>query len=279
MATKKGTSFLDQAGLIQLVKSLDDRYMGHPFILVGASSEVDGRAGAAPKPLAGDEEKILFGDGTWKNASINVNDIHQLVWHSITLTSAKYRIVDLFPETYGTLTTITNTLEPDETLLVFDDMYNMNATTNLLQDLPVIDTSRATSMEAMYKNCTNLANIPRMTTTNVTNMKEIFYSCTSLLNIPPMTTTRVTDMSYAFYGCTAIWAIPELDTSSVTDMTSMFEGCTNLKTLSWQIDCSAITEASKLTNMFKGTELTAANLTNISNLIQSEVTDALLKGE
>lgn len=37
--------------------------------MVGATSSTDGKSGMVPKPLAGDEEKVLMGNGTWGDAS------------------------------------------------------------------------------------------------------------------------------------------------------------------------------------------------------------------
>lgn len=37
-----------------------------PGVMTGATAGTDGAAGLAPKPLAGEEGKVLYGDGTWK---------------------------------------------------------------------------------------------------------------------------------------------------------------------------------------------------------------------
>lgn len=37
-----------------------------PGVMTGATAGTDGAAGLTPKPLAGEEGKVLFGDGTWK---------------------------------------------------------------------------------------------------------------------------------------------------------------------------------------------------------------------
>lgn len=42
----------------------------NPVDMVGASAGDDGSAGYVPKPVAGDEGKVLYGDGTWKSPDL-----------------------------------------------------------------------------------------------------------------------------------------------------------------------------------------------------------------
>lgn len=42
-------------------------------IMKGATSSAEGSAGLVPKPVAGDNERVLFGDGTFKNVVQNLN--------------------------------------------------------------------------------------------------------------------------------------------------------------------------------------------------------------
>lgn len=46
-----------------------DKVAGSPYMppnFIGASSSENGEAGLVPAPLAGDEEKVLYGDGSWR---------------------------------------------------------------------------------------------------------------------------------------------------------------------------------------------------------------------
>lgn len=45
--------------------SLSDLGIYNPVVMTGATNSSDGAAGYAPKPLMGDEDKFLKGDGTW----------------------------------------------------------------------------------------------------------------------------------------------------------------------------------------------------------------------
>ena len=39
--------------------------------MTGATSNTDGESGTVPQPLAGDQDKVLYGDGTWKDPGID----------------------------------------------------------------------------------------------------------------------------------------------------------------------------------------------------------------
>lgn len=75
-----------EAGELYCIKSyndLDDKptIPPAPTGMVGASAGSDGTAGYVPQPVAGDEGKVLYGDGTWKSLDnfkiIDVNNIIQ----------------------------------------------------------------------------------------------------------------------------------------------------------------------------------------------------------
>ena len=54
-----------QKGVFTFVNITDD-YEFHSDVFVGATSETDGQVGLVTRPMRGDQNKILFGDGTWK---------------------------------------------------------------------------------------------------------------------------------------------------------------------------------------------------------------------
>ena len=93
---------------------------------------------------------------------------------------------------------------------------------------PLLDTSKVTNMESMFRGCSNLTAIPLLDTSKVTNMYNMFDNCSSLTTIPQLDTSSATDMPYMFHNCSNLTIIPELNTSNVTDMSYMFYGCTNL---------------------------------------------------
>lgn len=58
--------------------SLSDLGIYNPVVMTGATNSSDGAAGYAPKPLMGDEDKFLKGDGTWTDipsGSFNITNL------------------------------------------------------------------------------------------------------------------------------------------------------------------------------------------------------------
>lgn len=97
-----------------------------------------------------------------------------------------------------------------------------------LKEIPLLNTTNVTSMYAMFDGCTNLTTIPLLDSSNVTNMESMFSSCVNLTEIPNLNTSSLNRASNMFYNCSKLTTIPNLDTSKTTGMTSMFQNCTNL---------------------------------------------------
>ncbi len=135
--------------------------------------------------------------------------------------------------------------DPDgSTLLMFKGNTNM-------QFLPLIDTSRLTSMRQMFSGCTYLSTIPLLDLSLVTDASEAFYACSALRYIPTLNasnlknmtnmfknsgivsismpyTTNVTSMTDAFFACSRLSKINILDMSSVTGLGTIFLSCNAL---------------------------------------------------
>ena len=139
---------------------------------------------------------------------------------------------------------------------MFRDCSNLTA-------IPLLDTSSATDMTSMFYGCTNLTTIPQLDTSNVTNMRNTFASCTNLTTIPQLDTSKVTDMENTFASCTNLTTIPELNTSNVTNMRNTFASCTNLTTIP-ELNTSNVTN---MENTFYG----CSSLTTIPQLNTSKV--------
>lgn len=151
---------------------------------------------------------------------------------------------------------IKNNWRPETSLL-----YKFFGDTKL-KFMPLVDTSTATSMEAMFRNCYVLNTIPQLNTSNVTNMYQMFYYDYNLRNVPLLDTGKVTNMQDMFLNCVSLQKILSLDTSNVTNMSAMFGGCGNLINVP-QFNTSKVTN---ITSMFSG----CYSLNNISldNILQ-----------
>lgn len=131
-----------------------------------------------------------------------------------------------------------------------------------LKFMPLVDTSTATDMQAMFRNCYVLNTIPQLNTSNVTNMYQMFYNDYNLKNMPLLDTEKVTNMNSMFFNCVSLQKILSLDTSNVTNMNAMFGGCENLINVP-QFNTSNVTN---IASMFSG----CYSLNNISldNILQ-----------
>ena len=144
-------------------------------------------------------------------------------------------------------------------------MESMFSGCTSLTTIPLLDTSKVTNMYNMFHNCSSLTTIPQLDTSNVTGwISSMFYNCTSLTTIPLLDTSKVTSTIRMFYSCTSLTTIPLLDTSNVTDMAYMFYSCTSLTTIP-QLDTSKVTN---MYNMFHN----CSSLTTIPLLDTSNVT-------
>ena len=137
------------------------------------------------------------------------------------------------------------------------------------------DTSKVTDMSGMFEDMSNLAALDLFDfdTSKVTNMSSMFENMRSLtaLNVSSFDTSKVTNMNAMFYGMRSLTAlnVSSFDTSKVTNMNAMFYGMRSLTKINLSnFDTSQVTDMSL---MFSG----MSNLTtlNLSNFNTSKVTN------
>lgn len=129
-------------------------------------------------------------------------------------------------------------------------------------DLSGWNTSRVTSMRAMFYDCNGLTdlNISNFDTREVTDMADLFNGCYSLhaLDVSSFQTSNVRNMSGMFSSCYLIESldISGFDTSKVTNMNGMFSFCHRLENLLLgEFDTSQVTDMAYL---FSGSRALAA---------------------
>lgn len=112
----------------------------------------------------------------------------------------------------------------------FKDCSNLSQ----IDGLENLNTSEATSMEAMFYGCEKLTSLDlsKFNTGSVTNMNKMFSGCANLstLNLSGFNTEKVTGMQDMFLNCSQLTT---LDLSSfkgkeLTTTDGMFNGCSNL---------------------------------------------------
>ena len=173
--------------------------------------------------------------------------------------------------------------------------------TSVINGLELLNTSSATNMEGMFKNCgyrkmTGLSLGSNFYTSNVTNMKDMFSGCgqtqlTSFNLGSNFNTSRVTNMSGMFqnfaYNLGSLNLGTQFYTSAVTNMSNMFNGCgkTELTTFSLEsnFNTSKVTNMSgmfqdfapKLVSLNLGTQFYTSAVTDMSNMFYNCGTTAM----
>lgn len=100
-----------------------------------------------------------------------------------------------------------------------------------------IDTSDATKMYSMFRDCSSLTSldVSKFNTPNVTDMEYMFSGCSNLtsLDVSKFDTSKVTSMRWMFNNCSSLTSLDlsNFYTSNVTDMSFMFENCSSLTRL------------------------------------------------
>jgi len=154
--------------------------------------------------------------------------------------------------------------------------FFMSLTNATSIDVKLLDTSRVTSMWAMFYNTSSLAtlDVSKFDTSCVTNMQSMFWGASSLtsLNLSGWNTSSVTDMSYVFLGASSLTTLnlSGFDTSNVTTMFAMFYGASSLSSL----DLSGFntSHVTSMAYMFHGTssltklDLSGFNTSNVTNM-------------
>ena len=175
--------------------------------------------------------------------------------------------------------------EPEKVYLNADssEMFNLEKyerdTKNILElDLSSFDTSKVTSMAAMFRGMSKLTslNLFNFDTSKVTDMSGMFEDMSNLaaLDLFDFDTSKVTNMSSMFENMHSLTTlnVSDFDTSQVTNMHAMFSRMRSLTAL----NVSSF-DTSKVTNMnamFYG--MRSLTKINLSNFDTSQVTDMSL---
>lgn len=141
-------------------------------------------------------------------------------------------------------------------------------------DMTGFDTSKSTSMYAMFSGCSFLRslNLSEFDTSNAQSMAYMFNGCNSLktLDVSKFDTGNVSSMNSMFYGCgAASLDVGQFDVKKVIDMCYMFAYCRQLTSI--DISSFDTSNVTKIQNMFYYCEKLEA--LDISSLEMSKVTD------
>ena len=116
-----------------------------------------------------------------------------------------------------------------------NDYFNFTIRTSgkasdYIKSIPLIDTSRYTTLYRFFSGLSYLETIPLINTSNVTSMEYMFNSCNSLKSIPALNTSKVTNVESLCQQCQKLETIAELDFEKVHHInSSIFVNCAELK--------------------------------------------------
>lgn len=160
---------------------------------------------------------------------------------------------------------------------------------------PLVDTSKANNMTAMFSSCVNLMQVPLLDTSNVVHFDEMFYNCSSLTTVPQFNTSSLYSAQLMFAGCSKLVSVPLLDFTNAKELRSMLLACSELaelggfSNLSVSLDLSSSRKltAESLMNVINeakdlsetgGTSTLTLGTTNILKLTEDQIAIASSKG-
>ena len=145
-------------------------------------------------------------------------------------------------------------------------LRNISSYRDRIVYLPKIDTSKETSLNAVFGYCYNMVAVPFMNTSKVSNMSNLFRFCPKLRCVHPLDTSAVTAMTSMFRGCTSLPFISRLDTSNVTAMNYTFAGCSSLSSVAFTDTSKCQTIESIFSNCVSLRDISGLNISNVTTL-------------
>ena len=216
------------------------------------------------------------------NVSYN-HSLYKIKSNVIVWKTDEYRMFNLYPSAYQTMTELPNDRDWIEFVRYRKDLNSMFINCSNLITVPLFDTSNVTNMLYMFNCCLNLTTVPLFDTSKVKDMNSMFNKCEKLTTVPLFDTSNVINMYCMFFVCLNLTTIPLFDTSHVTNMMSMFAYCKKLISVS-KFDTSNVTNMKYM--FYKCNSLTELpifdirNVTNIQNMIlETNITKITFKNK
>lgn len=124
---------------------------------------------------------------------------------------------------------------------------------------PLLDTSKANNMQAMFSGCVNLIQVPLLNTANVVHFDDMFYNCYNLVAIPQFDTTNLYSANLMLAGCDKLVSVPLLDFSNAKELRSMLLGCSEL------VELGGFTNLAVNLDLSSSRKLTTESILNVIN--------------
>ena len=139
----------------------------------------------------------------------------------------------------------------------FNGMYRGTINCKNVDGYPALNTQSGSNFGVMFSNHTTLEIAPYYNTMNATTIYQMFYACYALQTVPLYNTSKVTDFSQMFQGCASLKYVPAFDARSGSNFASFVNSCPNLT----QCDITG----SRYTIDYSGCSLSRTALVNIFN--------------
>lgn len=124
---------------------------------------------------------------------------------------------------------------------------------------PLVNTSKANNMQAMFSGCVNLIQVPLLDTANVVHFDDMFYNCYNLVTVPQFDTTNLYSANLMLAGCSKLISVPLLDFSNAKELRNMLSGCSEL------VELGGFTNLSVSLDLSSSRKLTVESIMNVIN--------------
>ena len=146
---------------------------------------------------------------------------------------APYKIKDLYPDTYQTLTS----------------------------PPPDIDYSQLVVADGLFEECINLKSAVGLDLSNAVSVNKLFYGCKELETVEGIKIPKVKDLQQAFYECEKLTDAPDINFSIAPDCYCCFVGCKSLPEIfPYTVDITHMEDQHSYRLMFANSSVKKVNL-------------------
>lgn len=138
------------------------------------------------------------------------------------LTRDYYRMVDVYPSTYKTITNIDVNLDTSD----LTDTSYMFALSSKLREIPLLKTEKVTTARAMFSGCENLTKIPSKNFGELVDGTDFCKTCLNISNVNNIEFTSLSSADNMFSDC-KLSTFENMTFGNLESSTLMFYQCSN----------------------------------------------------
>lgn len=133
-----------------------------------------------------------------------------------------YRMVDVYPSTYRTMSSIDVNLDTSD----LTDTSYMFALSSNLREIPPLKTEKVTTARSMFSGCTSLTKLPSKKFDELVDGTEFCNNCERMSNIENLSFTSLTKANYMFAKC-RLSSFDNITFGNLDESQFMFTECAN----------------------------------------------------